>query len=215
MLDVSSFDVPLILRPGGVTIEQLRELLPNVRLYNAADCSGESKTCTAAPKDATVPVSLSAAAAAAAAADSKPALAPGMKYKHYSPSAHVTLVMPRTPLSQMDQVLQQQLASLQQRFGRVGVVRVHPGLHYCDAFPLLTLDDDQAHVNLPVVVYDLVPPAASPLQQQQLVARHLFRALRQLDELDGVEAILLEGVCEDNEGMAVMNRARKAASEEV
>ena len=43
------------------------------------------------------------------------------------------------------------------------------------------------------------------------VARGLFAALRQSDTI-GVEAIVVEGVTEEREGMAVMNRLRKAAS---
>jgi L-threonylcarbamoyladenylate synthase len=57
---------PLVLRPGGVTIEQLRELLPDIELYDAARH------------------------AAAHSAD-KPAT-PGLKYRHYAPNAPVTLV---------------------------------------------------------------------------------------------------------------------------
>ena len=43
------------------------------------------------------------------------------------------------------------------------------------------------------------------------VARELFAALRLADEL-GVAAVVVEGVGEEDEGMAVMNRLRKAAS---
>lgn len=44
-----------------------------------------------------------------------------------------------------------------------------------------------------------------------VVARELFLALRLMDEL-GVSAIVAEGVREGDEGFAVMNRLRKAAS---
>jgi L-threonylcarbamoyladenylate synthase len=47
--------------------------------------------------------------------------------------------------------------------------------------------------------------------QPELVGQQLFRALRELDAL-GVQAVVVEGVSEQHEGLAVMNRIRKAAS---
>ncbi len=58
---------PLILRPGGVTLEQLRTVLPDIELYDAA-------VHGSAHRD-------------------KPAT-PGLKYRHYAPNAPVTLVEP-------------------------------------------------------------------------------------------------------------------------
>lgn len=58
---------PLILRPGGVTLEQLRAVLPDIELYSAA--------------------------AHGTAQRDKPAT-PGLKYRHYAPKAPVTLVEP-------------------------------------------------------------------------------------------------------------------------
>ena len=43
------------------------------------------------------------------------------------------------------------------------------------------------------------------------VARELFHGLRSLESTPGVGLILVEGVKEDHEGLAVMNRLRKAA----
>lgn len=61
VLDITG-DVPLILRPGGVTIEQLREIIGHVEVDKGLLKEKE------APK------------------------APGMKYKHYAPQAPLTLV---------------------------------------------------------------------------------------------------------------------------
>lgn len=58
---------PLILRPGGVTLEQLRDVLPDIELYSAA-----KHGVTHRDKPAT----------------------PGLKYRHYAPNAPVTLVEP-------------------------------------------------------------------------------------------------------------------------
>lgn len=43
------------------------------------------------------------------------------------------------------------------------------------------------------------------------VAQSLFSKLRKLESLD-VSVILVQGIREDNEGLAVMNRLRKAAT---
>lgn len=58
-------EVPLLLRPGAVTLEQLREVLPQVQVHDAVyhQLSGEEK-----------------------------AASPGMKYKHYAPAADLILV---------------------------------------------------------------------------------------------------------------------------
>ena len=51
-------------------------------------------------------------------------------------------------------------------------------------------------------------------EQPAVVAQQLFVGLRAVDEL-GVEAIIVEGVWEVHEGLAVMNRLRKAAGRTV
>ncbi len=56
---------PRLLRPGGVTAEELREILPDLMLDSAVLCEPE--------KD-------------------KPVASPGMKYKHYSPKTKILLV---------------------------------------------------------------------------------------------------------------------------
>ena len=48
-------------------------------------------------------------------------------------------------------------------------------------------------------------------EQPVVVARELFRALRMVDEA-GVQAVVVEGVRDCDEGLAVMNRLRKAAT---
>ncbi len=57
--------VPAVLRPGGVTVEQLREVLGEVEVDDAVLNQ---------------------------LADGKPAASPGMKYKHYAPKANVVLL---------------------------------------------------------------------------------------------------------------------------
>ena len=67
MCDVGleSTDVPRVLRPGGVTVEQLREVLGKVDVDNAVLHKLD---------------------------DTEKAASPGMKYKHYAPKANVILL---------------------------------------------------------------------------------------------------------------------------
>ena len=58
-------DVPRVLRPGGITVEQLKSVLGDVEVDNAVINKLE---------------------------DDKQASSPGMKYKHYSPKANVILL---------------------------------------------------------------------------------------------------------------------------
>lgn len=59
-------DVPTVLRPGFITLEMLRELIPNVVLDKALTAQGRVENIKAK--------------------------APGMKYKHYAPKADLCLV---------------------------------------------------------------------------------------------------------------------------
>ncbi len=68
VLDAVSGDVPLILRPGSVTIEMLRGLLPEVEVFSAASAGAERASAMA----------------------ERPST-PGMKYRHYSPVHPVVL----------------------------------------------------------------------------------------------------------------------------
>ena len=51
------------------------------------------------------------------------------------------------------------------------------------------------------------PDGSNPI----VIAHGLFHALRELDN-QGAEIIIVEGISEENQGLAVMNRPRKAAS---
>ena len=58
---------------------------------------------------------------------------------------------------------------------------------------------------------EVVEYVLGSLDNPATVARELFVALRLADEL-GVGAVVVEGVLDTDEGLAVMNRLRKAAS---
>ena len=213
-------DPPLILRPGGVSIEQLRECKgwENVAV-GYKDGSEKGRT----PR------------------------APGMKYKHYSPKAKVVLVETGVGDGQLDSFLVD--TYLDEGIRSIGVIRTKywkPFDNGCRHLKDATngtangticasrSHDSKFHLaggsnhssstsssaassvtklttNLPVTVWDLHLGSSTAD-----IARGLFSALRELDQ-KGVDLIFVEGI-DDAEGdaaAAVMNRLRKAAEVEV
>ena len=145
-------EVPVLLRPGAVTPQMLRELLPDLKIHQAV-----TEKLAAGVK----------------------ATSPGMKYKHYAPKAQVT-------------ILDADSAEF------VDFVNAHrrEGLY------ALCFDEDVAGLQLPYISL-----GASEADW----ARHLFAALRHLDELGAKEVYAR---CPDKEGvgLAVYNRLIRAAA---
>lgn len=200
---------PAILRPGGVTWEQLRELpgLEDVRVYQ--------KDFTDARLEA-VPTT------------------PGMKYRHYSPHAPVILLQPAgqepSGSSWEQQVMTTMMQEIDDLWGqgsrKVGVLVMVPpgtltstGLQERGCVPktdALTPGTPQPGsiawltsvgcLRSEVVVYVL-----GERGDHDQVAHNLFDALRVLDG-QGVDAMIVEGVDQEGQGLAIMNRLTKAAS---
>lgn len=154
---------PLILRPGGVTLEQLRNVLPDIQVY--------SKLTSGVDLEEKPPT-------------------PGLKYRHYSPTA--TLILYEGDVAKMRSKLEQDAAEHVKNGKKVGLILTNSAPISASLATLHTIRlGDEAH----------------PLE----VAQGLFAALRSFDDM-GDDLILMEGISEANEGLAVMNRARKAAS---
>ncbi|KAI0050167.1 translation factor [Auriscalpium vulgare] len=173
-----------VLRPGGVTVEDLERVLaeelgaraPRV-LVHRRDFHDEGME--AAPTT------------------------PGMKYRHYSPAVPVTLLYTSVP-SPMDALRTSAadfFASLRSpeasRPTRVGLLTPSDSrlLAYAGA-----LDGVEW---FPFPLGTLTEPAIS--------AQRLFDGLLTLEQ-EGVDLILVEEVAEEKEGLAFMNRIKKAAS---
>ncbi|MCJ1317249.1 hypothetical protein MMC15_002572 [Xylographa vitiligo] len=201
---------PSILRPGGISLEQLR------------DCPGWEHT-TVAYKDGAEPGTAPRA--------------PGMKYKHYAPKARVVLVeaggggggdslLPPLVQTYVDQGAR-----------RVGILRTKrwtafsaPMTRPADT-PATNGPNNDPSLPLPTAARSTIPLDASaslrPANGIQVweialgesapdIARSLFSGLRELDRR-GVDVIFVEGI-DDAEGdaaAAVMNRLRKAAEVEI
>ncbi|KAJ2160188.1 hypothetical protein GGF46_002450 [Coemansia sp. RSA 552] len=161
--------VPCILRPGGITYEQLQSLggpYANLRVYRRdfTDAALEAAPTT-----------------------------PGMKYRHYSPTAPVHLVAPAPAAAQLHQM--QKFLDEHPELAKVGIVTVGGD------GKSLRAEESQLVVHTVADARDL--------------AHRIFALLRQLDEDEHVDAILVQGVDDANEGLAVMNRLNKAASHHI
>ena len=236
-------DPPSILRPGGVSIDQLRECegweKVTVGYINKAQGNGNGKGEGTGP-------------------DEGPR-APGMKYKHYSPKAKVILVEAGMNL---DDAAQTQII---QNATSIGIIRTSswkPGqLFGTRAVNGMngTHHNDRSNKRLspPQSLIEAEPlssskaetqisAAAATAQHSQIqiqiqsptsiskriiniwdiglgcktadIARGLFSSLRELD-LKNVDVIVVEGIRESESGgetgAAIMNRLRKAAEWEV
>lgn len=215
---------PTILRPGGVTIEQLRQ------------CPGWENVVIGykdSPEKGIRP------------------RAPGMKYRHYSPKATVMLYEAGTAIPDIKE-MQTRIGSyrsvgvVRTKTWRMalglavekpvdgesnGVAVPEHASGFTKSTPISAADSDSAATSnlLQSVIQHQIPHAQHYTLQRSLdppidvwdvdlgaqpdgVARGLFSALRELDT-KGVEVIFVEGV-DDREGdiaAAVMNRLRKAA----
>ncbi|KAI4271115.1 MAG: hypothetical protein LQ337_006239 [Flavoplaca oasis] len=207
---------PAILRPGGVSIEMIRQCTGWEHVVIGYSSGGSAET--SAPR------------------------APGMKYKHYSPNARVLLVhgrlsldlVSRYPLARrkvgLISTMTWRVEDLE--FPQYSVTRDHDALatprldvylrkfaikklapylphHAIEDSPPVNGESDQHAELLQVSSIDLGREIAN-------IAQALFSALRELD-LDGVDVIFVEAINESggDAAAAIMNRLRKAAESEI
>lgn len=209
-------DPPLVLRPGGISIEQLRR------------CPGWENTRIGYKS--------------VAEAGSKPK-APGMKYRHYSPKARVVLYeagasMPLIPQIQSHLGQGRRLGIISTRLWALKPPD-EPASSQKPANTRIAValreEEDKGFSGMLKALHDTPDPRAAmkaydliqsdgkictfeiPLGPDlRSIARGIFSALRELDR-ENVNVILVEGI-DEKEGetaAAVMNRLRKAAETEV
>ncbi|KAK6502026.1 hypothetical protein TWF481_009844 [Arthrobotrys musiformis] len=172
---------PAILRPGGVSLEQIRECEGwEGVVVHREDGGGNS------------------GGGANGAASGAAPRAPGMKYKHYSPTCGVRLYLPNTD-QPIVEVLKSTAFGSDSRVVRLGVLRTRQWKE---------LDDSQVEW-LRERNVELVEDSLGTSGEE--ISRKLFGALRRMDD-EGVVVVHIEGIEEDMEGLAVMNRLKKAAS---
>ncbi|KAJ2850265.1 hypothetical protein IWW36_002013 [Coemansia brasiliensis] len=165
---------PCILRPGGVTYEDLRSMggaFERLRVYRRDFTSAEMEAHPTTP---------------------------GMKYRHYSPNAPVFLYVSK---GAKGDAAANQLVQMQQTLGQLGGMR---------KVGIVTVGNSGSF-EAPEQI-ELVEIAVANSKE---LAHSIFALLRRLDEVDRVDAILVQGVDDANEGLAVMNRLGKAASHHI
>lgn len=160
---------PVVLRPGPITPEDIEQVI-GVR--------------PVVPPEAR-----------ALSTPSRP-LAPGMKYRHYSPDAHLALLdEPGAPPESAAYALACLAGRLQGELGKTAI---------------LATDETADEIKSRGLWRDVwrLGPRSDPI----VAARRLYRLLRRLDD-EGYRGAAVEAVNEDGIGLAVMNRLRKASSE--
>ncbi|KAF8607833.1 translation factor [Ceratobasidium sp. AG-I] len=171
-----------VLRPGGVTVEQIEEAVgPRTKVLvhrrDYADDALESAPTT-----------------------------PGMKYRHYSPKVPVVLLVSRTTSSPGNEKSEPVKAAIDAFIS--GLPQSKVGLLLLNDSPLRKAID-----NLPnATAYSFLHHSLGSIQKPAEAGRNLFDGLITLEQT-GADLIFVEAVDEAREGLAVMNRVRKAAIE--
>ncbi len=112
--------------------------------------------------------------------------APGMKYTHYSPSADVVIV--RGDRDKMVHKINELISEVDSSF-KIGVIA--------------TEENKDKYKNCEVLVI-------GSIKEPQTIAANLFKMLRKCD-YHKIDKVFAEGLCEDELGLAIMNRLKKAA----
>ncbi|KAI8329731.1 DHBP synthase RibB-like alpha/beta domain-containing protein [Chlamydoabsidia padenii] len=197
---------PAILRPGGATYETLQQLdgMEHLQVYRKhfVDQALELAPTT-----------------------------PGMKYRHYSPEAMVILIEEEEEKDNNDNTntnnnkdtLQQQQQQQQQRSTFDTVWRheltqlLKDGIGIQKVGILTTVPEGGKLQWRETTTKDGIEYVSLQMGRQghpDEVARGMFKGLREMDT-SAVDVIFVQGVSESNEGMAVMNRLRKAATKTI
>ena len=183
--------VPMLLRPGAVTMEMLRDTVGGVAVDPAV--------------------------AGPVAADVKPR-APGMKYRHYAPKAELVLVEAASPAGENPgsgdrpagtaAVLPCGISAAGTAVSAAVIDTINrlTGERMAEGRRVGILCTDETKDRYPRGIVRSVGLRAS----QETVAHSLFAVLREFDDL-GVDYIYSESFARDHLGQAIMNRLTKAA----
>ena len=155
---------PMILRPGGITLEMLKEVDSSIVI---------DKALKSKPND-----------------DFKPK-APGMKYKHYAPNAHLKIIKGKN--EKTIEIINEIVENYIEKGNDVAILTTNENLNKFNNGKVISLGSEN----------DL-----------KEIAKNLFEALRKCDDL-GVQYILCQGFEENGVGLAIMNRLNKAAGYDI
>ena len=147
-----------ILRPGRVTVGDLLKVVEQVQVDDGVFTKLEGNQKVASP---------------------------GMKYKHYAPSAHVVMVD-----------------------GSITQFCDYVRTHAQEGTAVLVFDREKSLFDLPTFTY-------GSFSDQQSQASRLFDALRQMDERKDIKTVYARAPFRDEVGMAVYNRLLRACGFDV
>jgi L-threonylcarbamoyladenylate synthase len=154
-------ETPVLLRPGPVTTEKLKEMIPDLIVKKGMT----------------------------------EAIAPGMKYKHYSPNAEVKLipwVRDKEELAEMGIRMFKDLCQDGNSEQKKALICTDETISY------------YKNANIDCI-------SLGPREDLYRVASNLFHVLRVLDK-NGIHCALIEGFEEKGLGITIMNRVKKATS---
>lgn len=175
-----------VLRPGGVTVEEIE------RVVRGGLAHGERATRVLVHRRDFEDEAM----------EQHPTT-PGMKYLHYSPSVPVILLFTPDVSSPPESVTPTSLREVISEFLPHSNTRQKVGLMLLSN-SLLAIPPE---TEVDFVTFDL-----GRRYSPTTTAQRLFDGLLTLEQ-QGVEMIFVEGITEEQEGLAVMNRLRKAARE--
>ncbi|WP_196001685.1 L-threonylcarbamoyladenylate synthase [Clostridium sp. 1001271B_151109_B4] len=155
---------PLVLRPGGITLEMLKEIDSNIEIDSALK---SKPTEEFKPK------------------------APGMKYRHYAPKAHLKIIKGKN--EKTIEIINEILENYIEKGKDVAILTTDENLNKFNKGKIISLGSEN---NL------------------SEIAKNLFETLRKCDDL-GVQHILCQGFEEKGVGLAIMNRLNKAAGYDI
>ena len=155
---------PLVLRPGGITLEMLKEIDSNIEIDSALK---SKPTEEFKPK------------------------APGMKYRHYAPKAHLKIIKGKN--EKTIEIINEILENYIEKGKDVAILTTDENLNKFNKGKIISLG------------------RGNKLSE---IAKNLFETLRKCDDL-GVQHILCQGFEEKGVGLAIMNRLNKAAGYDI
>ncbi|CAG8514031.1 12268_t:CDS:1 [Acaulospora colombiana] len=171
VLDAFGTRGPVILRPGGITYEELIKIpeFEELRVYNKDYIDEKLEMAPTTP---------------------------GMKYRHYSPNAKMVLIDAGGDVDTRNIIEREMQGMIDEGMKNIGILVTRSN----------KMSGSLQTTSRNIIEYSLGDPTCP-----EQIARELFKGLRYLDERK-VDCIIVEGISEDKEGLAVMNRLRKAAS---
>lgn len=151
---------PCILRPGGITLEMLREIDPNIYIDPAIMKKADKNF---KPK------------------------APGMKYRHYAPKAPVKIIA----------------GNLEKSIAKINEMVQN---YIDDGKKVGIMSTDETNDRY----YNAIIKSLGSRKDLNSIAHNLFKTLSEFDN-ENVDIILSEAFKEEEIGIAIMNRLKKAA----